>query len=273
MEKRLLTWILKDDIEDSTLNMSMALLTYYPQVRLCGDLTDVHLYLFRYSLVEMLFEGTLISGSPSQLTGTLPSLNGRNLFSIRQDLVPKLVRKQMGSADHYRCEAIIINTGYYCMRTNTLSSYAECGKQLVRILGANNAASLAQGGAPSTITRLISQAAEIGSKTQIGADSMIGDHSRIGDRSSVKRSIVGNHVNIGNNVKISNSVILDHVIIEDGVKLEGSIVGVKAHIREKSFLKDCDVGPEYIVERESTIKGETLGGSREIYLDMADSPH
>lgn len=218
--RRLLSWTHRDDMEDGSLTMPMALLSRYPHVRLRTDLHDMHCYLLRKSLLE-------------QPTETL-----QRLFSIREDLVPRLVQRQFGSADHYRCEAFIADSGY-CVRANTLSSLAECGKQLTRILGAGG-------------LRLVSQAAEIGQKTQIGnADSMIGEQSKVGDKSSVKRSVVGSFVQIGSNVKISNSIVMDYAVIEDGVRLEGCIIGVRAVVRAKSFLKDCDVGYEYAVERES----------------------
>lgn len=220
--RRLLSWMHRDDMDDGSLKIPMALLSRYPHLRLRTDLSDMHCYLLRASLLDE---------SQEKL---------QSLFSIREDLVPRLVERQFGSADHYRCEVLIADSGY-CVRANTLSSLAECGKQLARILGAGG-------------LRLVSQAAEIGQKTQIGAaDSMIGEQSQVGDKSSVKRSVVGCFVRIGSNVKISNSIVMDYAVIEDGVKLEGCIIGVRAIVRAKSFLKDCDVGYEFTVERESTV--------------------
>ena len=240
---RLLSWMFKDDLEEGNVSIPMTTLGRYPMLRLRTDLYDVHFYIFRKSVLI----------TDNDYHGLLDSPAGHDLFSIREDFVPQMIRRQLGSADHYRCEAYIIDSGY-CLRANTLSALAECGKQLTRIAASNN-------------IRLISQAAVIGNKAQIGGDSMIGDHSRVGDKSSVKRSVIGNHVQMGSNVKVSNSIVLDGAIIEDGVKLEGCIVGYKSHIQEKSYLKDCDVGGEHLVEKETTCKGEVFGGSREIYLD------
>lgn len=217
--KRLLSWIPRESIEEGNLKVPMALLTRYPHLRLLTDLHDMHCYVLRRTLLDR--EEVLRKSS----------------FSIREEIVPDLVRRQFGTEDNYTCEAIIADTGH-CVRANSLSSLAECGKQLVRMTGA-------AGG------RLISQAAEVGAKTQIGNDSMIGDHSKIGEKSSVKRSVVGKHCQIGNNVKVSNSVIMDYAVVEDGCRVEGSTIGLKVVVREKSYLKDCDVGPDHVVEAES----------------------
>ncbi|PJF18517.1 40S ribosomal protein S8 [Paramicrosporidium saccamoebae] len=233
-KERTLTWMHQDDIEEGNMTFSMALLTRYPNVHLYTDLSDMHCYLFRREIFEK--EEMM-----------------HKLFSIREEFIPKLVKRQFGVEDYHRCEVLTADSGY-CLRANTLSSLAECGKQLARIMGSNG-------------TRLVSQAAEIGQKTQIGNDSLIGDQSKVGDKSSVKRSTVGNYVHIGNNVKISNSIIMDYAQIEDGVKLEGCIVGYKATIGEKCYLKDCDVGCEYVVERDTTLKGELMGCSREMFID------
>lgn len=238
-EARALSWIHRDDIEEGNITFPMALLTRYPNVRLHTDLSDAHCYLFRRELFEK--EEML-----------------QKMFSLREELIPKLVSRQFGAEDYYRCEVVIASSGY-CVRVNTLSSLAEAGKQLTRIMGAAGA-------------RLVSQAAEIGQKTQIGADSLIGDQSKVGDKASVKRSVVGNYVQIGNNVKISNSIIMDYAVVEDGVKLEGSIVGYKAIVREKSYLKDCDVGCEFSVEAGCTQKGELMGCSREMFIEHKDHP-
>lgn len=238
--RHILSWMAKDDIDGDALTVSMPLLFQYPQMKMRMDLQDVHCYAFRRSVLDD--ERVMRKG----------------LFSLREDMIPRMIKKQLSSpAESYSCEAIIVDSGY-CLRVNTLSAFAECSKQLTRINGAAQ-------------MRLISQAAEISAKAQVGNDSMIGDHSRVGDKSSVKRSIVGNHVVIGNNVKISNSIILDYATIEDGNKIEGCIIGWKAIIKDKCFLKDCDVAGEHLVERETQQKGEVLGASRDLYLDEEDA--
>lgn len=219
-KRRVLTWIHKDEIDEGDLSIRMALLTRYPHVHLRTDLKDVHCYLFRRSILD------------EEMV--------KKVFSIREDLIPNLVKKQFGADDYYKCKILIADSGY-CLRASSLSSLSECGKQLTRIYGGMGGGNI----------RLISQAAEIGQKTQIGTDSMIGDQSKIGEKSSVKRSIVGNYIQIGNGVKISNSIIMDYAVIEDYVRLEGCIIGCKAIIKEKSYLKDCDVGWDHVVEKES----------------------
>lgn len=259
---RVLHWMHRDDLdEEGSLSLPMALLTRYPHLRLRTDLVDAHCYLLRRCLLDDVVEGEAGAGHetgtpdgsgahPAVLASSSPIYLGlmQHSFSLPEDYLPRLVRRQLGSADHYRCEVMLVEgETHYCVRTNTLSAYAEANKQMARILG-------------SLGVRLTSQAAEIGSKTQVGADSMIGDQSKVGDKSSVKRSVVGNYVQIGNNVKISNSLIMDYAVVEAGVKLEGCIVGFKALVRERSQLKDCDVAFEYTVEREGRTVVLIMGG-------------
>lgn len=236
--RRALAWMHQDDLDEGQMSLPMALLARHPHVRLHTSLTDVHCYLLRRSLLSSTdTAGDLLSG----------------LFSVRDELIPRLVRRQFGASEHHCCE-VLIATGGYCVRTNTLSTLAEAGKQLARLAGIAG-------------VRLTSQAAEVGVKTQIGSDSMIGDQSKVGDKSAIKRTVIGSFVSIGKNVKISNSVVMDYAVVEDAVKLEGCIVGSKAVVREKCYLKDCDVGIEFAVERDTTLKGELLGTSRQMYLD------
>ncbi len=316
-KRRILSLIHKDDIEDDALTIPMALLTRYPHCRMHANLIDMHCYFFRKDaiagsavspaeegLTSGATGGTASSGGAALAGGGHPCLLTRNkhLFSLREDLLPRVIRRQFGRLDYYRIESLVVGPSSpsggggegasatarlgasstaasaaagssgkgddqeralatYCLRANTLSSFAESSKQLVRLM----AAAPAPGGA----SRLVAPGAEVGAKTQIGTDSMIGEHGQVGEKSSVKRSVIGNYVQVGRNVKISNSIIMDYVQIEDNCKIEGCIIAFKGIVREKCHLKDCDVGYEHVVERETTAKGEILGGSHNMFMEEA----
>lgn len=308
-----------DEIDDGgSASFPMALLGRHPILSVRSDLVDTHCYLLRHEFFypsdPKRFQDLFRLSSPvhSQLGNQMTSVGSitssasvirSKLFSIREELVPRIVTKQFGAQEYHKCAAIVVDSGYYCIRVNTLSALSECSKQLARIAAASQplmnapvvhnptlllgpsvasapsshqhhislsgAAPGAQADTKNPITacRLISQAAEIGQKTQIGADSMVGDHTIIGDKSSVKRSVLGAHVRIGNNVRISNCLIMDHAVVEGDCKLEGCILGPRASVYDHCQLRDCDVGAEQSVERETVTKGELFGGKHGIFLE------
>lgn len=281
-------WLQKDDVEDERLTFSMAMLMRYPHLSLRTDLIDLHFYIIKRALLD---DPRLV---PQSMQSTFANATARRqgkgepllpppcppLHSLREDLIPRLVKRQFGSKDEYGFKIQIIDGlsaahassstdstkrhcfnaakgsplhTSYCLRANTLSTWAEVNKQVVRRLG--------QAG-----ERLLSQAAEVGKKSQVGqTDSMVGDHSVIGEKSSIKRSVLGNMVRIGRSTKISNSIIMDSATIGDNCKLEGCIVGPHSIIKDSCTLKDCDVGHGHVVVEEGTVgKGEMFTGAEDV---------
>lgn len=271
-------WLQKDDIEDDRLSFPMAMLTRYPHISLRTDLIDLHFYIIRRSMLD---DARLFPQSNNPITSSniFSQLKGQPLMpppcpplhSLREDLIPRLVKRQFGSKDEYMFKVLIVDGANgangslqtsYCLRANTLSSWAEVNKQVVRRLG-------------QTGERLLSQAAEIGKKSQIGQiDTMVGDHSVVGEKSSIKRSCIGKMVRIGHSTKISNSVIMDNVIIGDNCKLEGCIVGPYSIIKGSTHLKDCDVGCGHVIVEEGTIaKGEMFTGAQDVSHSHINDEH
>lgn len=193
--KRLLYLVGKADVDDS-LEFRMSLFYKFPCILLRTNLTDAHCYIFRKEILELIDSG--------EATGQ------RKLFSVREELIPRLVRKQKPSA---KCAdrlaapeapnqcAVRLVDGEFCVRVNSLKSYTEANRHIMKTL-------------PNGIVRM-SPSAEISPKGGVGSDSMVGDFTKLGEKSSVKRSVIGSNVTIGKNVKISNCIIMDNVTIDD----------------------------------------------------------
>ncbi|KAI8367645.1 nucleotide-diphospho-sugar transferase [Radiomyces spectabilis] len=261
--------------DDEDFSIRMSLLHKFARVQVHTDLQDAHLYIFKKWVLDMV-------------------VDKENISSISEDLIPMLVKCQYQkklvdreSVDTYAAKApnllatalslsttlsdvtdddlsafdpmqphfkspvtthVYVYRGGFCGRGNTIASYSELNRHATK-----------QG---ASVMR-VPQSAEVAPKTQVGNDSIIGEYTKIDERSSVKKSCVGAHCVIGKNVKVANSVIMDHVVIGDNAKVDGCVICNNAKVLEKSSLKDCEVAGEYIVEKESQIKGEKLVAFRE----------
>lgn len=195
--KKLLYLEGKADIED-TIDFRMSLLNKFPCILLRTNLVDAHCYIFRKEFLEML--------DSEEVFGK------RKLFSVREELIPRLVKSQKVSAPSCRemalpgtnpgntCAVRLVD-GEFCVRVNNLKHYSEANRFICKSIPL---------GQPR-----VAATTEITGKAQVGNDSLAGEFTKLGDKTSVKRSIVGNNVVIGKNVKISNCIIMDKVVIED----------------------------------------------------------
>lgn len=261
-----------DSLDESNthLPIKMSTLFRYPKMRLRTDLLDPHCYLFGLGIFDTI-EEILKSASGKQGDAgdeseieeelTIPA----SLFSLREDVIPKVLRRvhQFRSSEGISKRpsstfAVIVDTGNYCLRANTLPALLEATRQLMK---SPSFASLVTG-------QKVATSAEISSRSQVGNDSLFGESSRLGERSSIKKSVVGANCCIGNNVKLVNCIVMDGAVVEDGCKLDGCIIGPKAILREKCQLKDCDVAGGFELERERTAKAETFGSNRELVEDL-----
>lgn len=274
-----------DSLDESNthLPLKMSTLFRYPKMRLRTDLIDPHCYLFSLKIFEMIEEiinnaggrmnnnssNLILNGSTESLNASSPLLGSNDLvvpaslFSLREDLIPKVLRRvhRFHSSEGLTKKpsstfAIIVDSGNYCLRANTLPALLESTRQLMKFGGSIG------------IGPKVSQSAEISSRSQVGNDSLFGESSRLGERSSIKKSVIGNNCSLGNNVKVVNCIVMDGAIIEDGCKLDGCIIGPKSIIREKCQLKDCDVAGGFELLKDQTVKGETFGSNRELVEDL-----
>ncbi|XP_058107377.1 uncharacterized protein LOC131250961 isoform X4 [Magnolia sinica] len=185
---------------EKDLRIQRSMLRSVGKMEIRSDLMDAHLYAFKRAVLQEVLDQH----------GTF--------HSIRQDVVPYLVRSQLviGEANH-------------------LSGYSFSAQ--------NN---------------IIHPSAELGAKTTVGPHCMLGEGSQLGDKCSVKRSAIGRHCRIGSNVKIVNSVVMNHVTIEDGCLVQGSVVCSNVHLQDHVVLKDCQVGAGFVVTAGSDHKSESL---------------
>ena len=247
-------------------------------MRLRTDLLDPHCYLFSLAIFDMI-EDIIIGIGGRQGKGKEIDSKGcstesvsvaaelivpASLFSLREDLIPKVLRRihRFHSSEGISRKpsstfAAIVDSGNYCLRANTLPAVLEASRQLMK------SAIFTQ-----SISPKVAASAEISPRSQVGNDSLFGDSSRLGERSSIKKSVVGNSCSIGSNVKIVNCIVMDGAVIEDGCKLDGCIIGPKSAVREKCQLKDCDVAGGFELERDHSGKGETFGSNRELVDDL-----
>ena len=265
-----------DSLDESNthLPIKMSTLFRYPKMRLRTDLLDPHCYLFGLGIFDMIEEIIKsangcgkkrddFDGEDSEIEGDL--MIPASLFSLREDVIPKVLRRvhrfhnsEGISKRPSSTFAVIVDSGNYCLRANTLPALLEATRQLMKSATFS-----------SLVTaQRVASSAEISPRSQVGNDSLFGESSRLGERSSIKKSVVGSNCFIGNNVKVVNCIVMDGVIIEDGCKLDGCIIGPKAILREKCQLKDCDVAGGFELERERTAKAETFGSNRELVEDL-----
>ncbi|ORX56896.1 nucleotide-diphospho-sugar transferase [Hesseltinella vesiculosa] len=264
-----------EPMEDDDISIRMSLLTKFPRVRLHTNLQDAHLYIFKRWVLDMLADKEYIASISDDLIPMLVKCQYQKKMVDREQ-----VNKYASGYQGLLQTALALSTTYsndvdedvfmpdpihssfkspvttqvyvyrdgFCGRGNTLDNYAELNRHVIK-----------QG----TPIMRVPPTSEVAPKTQVGNDSIIGEHTKIDERSSVKKSSVGAHCIIGKNVKIANSVIMDSVVIGDNVKVDGCIICNHAKVLEKTILKDCEVANDYVVEKESQIKGEKLVAFRQ----------
>lgn len=234
-KKKLLYIENKADV-DSSIDFKMALIAQHPCMLLRTNLTDAHCYIFRKSFLALMDSGSVFGK--------------RNLYSVREELIPRIVKHQKFKSDAqkadpscYTCAARLLESEF-CIRVNNLKNYNEANKFALKSV-------------PLGPGR-ISPSAEIQPKSQVGSDVQVGDFVKVGEKSAIKKSTLGNNVSIGKNVKLSNCILMDGVVIEDNCKIDNCLIGPFVRVKEKSTLKDCDIGPRYVIAPEANFKGETL---------------
>ncbi|PWN25830.1 hypothetical protein BDZ90DRAFT_233845 [Jaminaea rosea] len=178
-------------------------------------------------------------------------------------------------------EAAAEEASHFLARANTLPTYLECNRYLLRALvAAGQSGRPVSGGAiPLLVGSMDGNAAGAGSGTghdisstaQLSPDTLLPPATsssssstlKIGDRSSIKRCLLSPRVTIGKNVRLSGCVLMDGAVVGDGAKLENCIVGPRARVGERSALKDCDLGCGAKVGERREGRGEKFSREEE----------
>ncbi|XP_051134330.1 uncharacterized protein LOC127253674 [Andrographis paniculata] len=180
----------------------------------------------------------------SQLLANAPSFH--EIYSLGRAGSAPAIRKT------HKCCVYIADKSKYCAQLNSIQAFSDINRDVV------GDANHLSGYTFSSHNNVIHPSAELGSKSTVGPQCMLGEGSQMGDKCSVKKSVIGRHCRIGSNVKIANSVVMNHVTIGDGCSIQGSIICSNVQLQERAVLKDCQVGPGFVVTGGSEYRGESL---------------
>lgn len=70
----------------------------------------------------------------------------------------------------------------------------------------------------------------------------------------MKKCILGNNCTVNPKTRCSDSVLMSGVVVDEGCVIDNSVICDRAHIRAGSVVKNCLIGPNYVVEEKSTIE-------------------
>ncbi|ONK55435.1 uncharacterized protein A4U43_UnF3340 [Asparagus officinalis] len=255
------------------------------QMEIRADLMDAHMYAFKRSILQEVLDQkdmfhsirhdvlpylvrtqlrSQVSTNGGQngqdvWNGTLSSQNNLVWLSQHREIAPSAFQENVlapngsDSAQRtHKCCAYIANKSKYCVRLNSIQAFSDINRDVI------GDASHLSGYSFSPQNNIVHPSAELGSKTTVGPHCMLAECSTLGDKCSVKRSVIGRHCRIGSNVKIVNSVVMNHVTVEDGCLIQGSIICSNVQLQERVILKDCQIGPGYVVTSGSEHKSESL---------------
>ncbi|WIA38932.1 hypothetical protein OEZ86_005085 [Tetradesmus obliquus] len=153
-----------------------------------------------------------------------------------------------------RVGVYLVPEGHYCARVNTVQAYGDVNRE---VAAADTALHLT-GMSVSKYDNVVPPSVSLGTKATVGPWCIVGEDCVIGDKSSVKRTVMGRNCKLGANVKLISCVLMDGVSIADGSHVQNSIICSGAAVQERCTLKDCQVGPGFVVAQASEHKAETL---------------
>lgn len=259
---------------DKELRIRRSILRACGQMEIRTDLVDAHLYAFKRAIVqEVLDQRPGIHSIKQELVPYLLRSQLRFEFAavgdsqVEDSMEGRIVEKSMSSPSLHRCLngplkteqllsarrngalpnqlrccAYVASKDKYCARVKSIQAFSDINRDV-----AGETAIHLTGYEVSRHHNVIHPTAQFGSKSTVGPHCMLGEGSQMGDKSSIKRSVVGRHCRIGSGVKIMNSVVMNHVTVEDGCQVQGSVICSNVHLQERVVLKDCQVGPAYVV--------------------------
>jgi translation initiation factor eIF-2B subunit gamma len=243
-------------------HVRMSMLQQFPRVKMHTQLQDAHVYMCKRWVVDVVVNNVKLQSFREDVVPLMAKAQYKRGYGERHGLTT--ISKQSTSVSQSmavdmsttyddvtsdtlqsepRIYAYVIPSTYYTTRTNTVLTYSEANRHVTKNL---------------TVAR-VHRTAELSAKTQVGLDSLVGESSRIDERCLVKKSVIGAHVMVGKNVKITNSIIMDNTVIEDNVKLDGCVVCQAVRIQEKASLKDCTLGANVAIVKETSAKNEQFG--------------
>jgi translation initiation factor eIF-2B subunit gamma len=155
----------------------------------------------------------------------------------------------------WMCTAYVAPEGSYCQRANTLQGYADVNREAVT---PELALKLIRETPHARGENFLAPGVTLGTKATVGGACMVGSESILGDKCSVKRSVIGRGCSLGGGVKIINSVLMDNVQVGANCIIQNSILCKGCVLQAGAQVKDCQVGPGYVVKAGSDHKAEVL---------------
>lgn len=163
-------------------------------------------------------------------------------------------------------------------RANTLATYLECNRYLLRSLSAagqsgtsisfalpaiiygNGNSSTSTGGIAASASTTISPSAQLSADTLLPLPDAPSSSSlvTISDRVSLKRSVVSPNVSIARGARISGCVLMEGCHVGENARLDNCILGPGSRVGDKCTLKDVDLGPGARVQGGSEQKNEKV---------------
>ena len=264
------------DCDAGVSSISQSLLLSYPHLQIHTDLADMHVYIFAHWTLQVL---ELKPHFVSVKFELLPYLVRKQFLSKANLKIPKAVgvqaqalalstsaaAKQQTSrgADGFRCCCLVMpHDAGYCVRANTLPSYAQANLDVARggVTYCEKEEEL-----DKAADAILAKEGNFALKS-FSADSARGFGVEVGGRSSVKKSSVGPHCRLGANVKLTNVILMDHVVVHDKVTMSNCIVCSNAEVGEGASLKDAQVGVGVSIDPGAVVKGEAIdnGGDNDV---------
>ncbi|GAB4821626.1 hypothetical protein N2152v2_008672 [Parachlorella kessleri] len=274
------------------LRVPQSIIARLPQVQVVTILVDMQVYVFRTSLLRAVLEARpdlqhveehllpfLVRhqmNPPRQLrpascpTPSIASTSAMSLPSLEANVEAAAAEYLDGAGaasflggggapascnGEWYCGAYIAPEGTYCQRANSLQGYADVNREIIT---PEFAPKLLREQPNPKYDNYVHGTVQTGGKTTVGAGCMIGRDTSLGDKCSVKRSVIGAGCRVGSNVKIINSVLLDGCVVRDNCHIQNSIICAGCELQERVSLKDCQVGPSYVVGEGGDFKGEVL---------------
>jgi len=283
--RRVLFMTCEADLDADQIGLKRSVLKKHPNINIRSNVTDCHLYIIKKWVINYLADKTHISSIKGELIPhlvkkqfskkkkDLPNPHASVLSEdtktdilnyVQEDTTALNIQEMSTWIDHtgdmadcyhgdkIRCYAHVVKDGL-CVRTNTVGTYCETNKQILKYLKTWNK-DLAS----------INNTATIKGKPQIGSDCMVGERTTVEEKVSVKRSVIGKHCCVAEKVKVNNSVIMDQVQLNEGCSIQGCVVSTGAVLGEKCELKDCVVGSGQHIAANSKYTNEALVGDEEM---------
>jgi len=260
-----------ENYPDENIRMSRRVLAKSDHLEISSDLDDQGVFLIRNDLQRWV----------------LKEAQDKNWFSIREDLIPALLRAQYTDqlSDDVECLAVIDE--HSTCRLDSITHYVSAHRHLIerRLLSKfmPENCNLSPGlrnfdvCSSSIIGENVSRFNEIETRDRIATELAEGEGNRKdsesgslgGDKESkvfISKSIVGPkcqfEYDLSDNKKkttrITNCFIHNEVKIRTGVKLNNCIISRGAVLGEQCTLSNCIVGPFVVVESEKNLKNKCL---------------